>query len=62
MTQPRAGSIRYTDDSGTVHVAHPREIMYSTVTMLATEFWCEDKGCWLPIFDDLDEPALDAQP
>lgn len=45
---PRAGAVRYTDADGVEHRANPHDMTYSTVTMLATEFWdgAEWKRIW----------------
>lgn len=40
------------EESGTWRCANPHDPMYSTVTMLATEYWV--RGVWLPIDHDLD--------
>lgn len=48
--KPRAGALRYSkDDGGEWVCANPHDPLYSTVTMLATEYWDED---WKKIRDD----------
>lgn len=42
--EPRAGALRYTDTDGVEHYANPGDPLFSTVTMLATEFWSEGAG------------------
>ena len=36
---PRPGAVRYTDDDGVEHYANPHDMMFSTVTMLAEDYW-----------------------
>lgn len=49
---PREGALRYKDpDTGEWHSANPGDTMYSTVTMVASEFWTRATG-WVPIFSD----------
>jgi hypothetical protein len=36
---PRAGALRYLDNDGKYIAANPHDLLFSTVTMLATEFW-----------------------
>ena len=53
---PHAGAVRYQDpETGEWRCANPRDLMFSTVTMMATEFWAEDRG-WVKIFEE-DEGA-----
>lgn len=46
---PRAGALRYQKETGEWICANPHDSLYSTVTMLATEYW-EDE--WKKIVDD----------
>jgi hypothetical protein len=39
LFKPRPGALRFTDAQGRVQEVNPRDMMYSTVSMLATEFW-----------------------
>lgn len=48
---PRPGALRYKDADGEWQYANPHDLMFSTVTMSATEYWREHLG-WTPIFDD----------
>lgn len=48
----REGSIRYQDETGLWHVAEPNSPMFSTVSLIATEYWCTQTGTWKPIFDN----------
>ena len=52
--QPRPGAVRYQDADGNWHCANPRDLLFSTVTMLATHFWTGDD--WQPIWSDDDLP------
>lgn len=47
--KPRPGAVRYKRDGEWV-MANPRDPFFSTVTMLATEFW--DGLAWRPIWED----------
>lgn len=53
--KPRAGALRYQDTpDGPWTTANPGDLMFSTVTMLATEYWNGTE--WEPIYtDDEDE-------
>jgi hypothetical protein len=53
---PRPGALRYKDDSGEWRCANPHDITYSTVTMLATEYWTPDSG-WIKIYNDVTEDS-----
>jgi hypothetical protein len=49
---PQPGAVRYFDEErNTWQCANPRDMMFSTVTMLATEYWADS---WRPIFDNAD--------
>lgn len=50
MEGPRPGTLRYQDDEGEWHYASPRDALYSTVTMCATEYW--DGERWALIWED----------
>ena len=53
MTTPRGGALRYQrEDTGEWVVANPRDPLYSTVTMCATEYW--DGEAWRPIWPEDD--------
>lgn len=61
--QPRPGALRYPDASqpGGWNCANPGDMWFSSVTMMATEFWSPGVG-WRPIHaepDDLSPPAAD---
>ena len=45
--EPRPGALRYVDALGEMHVANPHDLTYSTVSMLAREFW--DGEQWVPV-------------
>lgn len=49
--EPRPGALRYKDANGQWQHANPRDLMYSTVTMLATEYW-EPQCGWKLIHKD----------
>lgn len=49
---PHAGALRYKDVTGEWVYTNPHSPMYSTATMLATEYW--GGSAWLPIFEDGD--------
>ena len=47
------GTLRARRPDGTYMIASPHDMMYSTVTMLATDYWKD--GSWHPIYpDDVD--------
>lgn len=48
---PRDGALRYQDTDGKWHCANPRDVTYSTITMMATEYWTVEKG-WVKIFEE----------
>lgn len=50
--QHRPGTLRYQDQSGTWQVTAPHSPMYSTATMLATEYWDSKTEQWKPILWD----------
>lgn len=53
MTIPRPGSLRFKDpNTGAWVEVGPHNPMYSTATMIATEYWNAEAQEWLPIFDD----------
>lgn len=52
-----AGALRYRNEEGFWNYANPGDSLYSTVTMVATQYWSEEKG-WLPIYEEQD--GLDA--
>lgn len=47
-----AGALRFKDDEGLWHIAEPRNALYSTVSMLATERWDVELKQWVPLFED----------
>jgi hypothetical protein len=51
---PRLGALRFKDERGDWCSANPRDPLYSTITMLATEVYSEEG--WLKIYED-DEDA-----
>lgn len=51
---PRPGALRYQDvETGEWLYANPHDVLYSTVTMFATEYWTTDHG-WVKIFEEDD--------
>jgi hypothetical protein len=48
---PRPGAMRFKDKDGEWVCANPGDVMFSTVTMMATEFWDTPRG-WVQIFPD----------
>lgn len=50
---PRSGALRYVREDGSVIAANPGDAMYSTVTMVATEYYAND--AWHPIMTEDDE-------
>lgn len=52
----RPGALRYKSADGVWVVTEPRDSMYSTATMVATEWWDSKQQKWRPIIDD-DEDA-----
>ena len=53
LNQPfAAGALRYKDEDGYWRVTEPHDPMYSTATMVATEWWDSKAEEWRPIFDD----------
>ena len=46
------GTLRARDEQGKWMVAKPHDPMYSTVTMIATEFWDAEAQNWRPIHED----------
>ncbi len=48
----RAGAVRAKAEDGTWQVAEPHDPWYSTVTMVATEWWDQSLAGWRPIFED----------
>ena len=54
---PNPGAIRYTDPNGVVHEANPGDRLFSTVLMLASEYW--DGKQWAPIEDGMVSSMLD---
>lgn len=46
---PRPGALRFLDDNGVYQCANPRDPLYSTVSMIASEYYSE--GEWKPILD-----------
>ena len=59
MSEPRAGSLRYKGSDGQWIVASPHASLYSTATMVATEYWDPKTQEWWPILppDEDDEGA-----
>lgn len=53
----RPGTLRYFDAEGVERRASPGDALYSTVTMVATEFWDVTRGEWRAIL-----PAEDKDP
>jgi hypothetical protein len=50
-----AGTIRYRRDGEADYtVCSPHNVMYSTATMLATEYWDVARKEWVKIFEDDD--------
>ena len=49
---PRPGAVRFKDGNGGWQCANPHDLLYSTVTMSAREYWDELRGEWVPIFSD----------
>lgn len=49
--QPRPGALRYKDEAGEWQYVNPQDPLFSTVTMVATEYWNPAAG-WVPIFED----------
>lgn len=47
---PRPGALRFRDESGDWVCANPGDPLFSTVTMLATDYYKEDVG-WTRIFE-----------
>lgn len=45
------GTLRAKDEQGKWMVASPQDPTYSTMTMIATEFWDVENQNWMPIFD-----------
>ena len=54
-----AGALRHKAEDGNWHVTEPHDLMYSTATMLATEYWDTKRGEWRKIFEDDDAPRKD---
>ena len=53
LNQPfSAGALRYKDADGHWTVTEPHHPMYSTTTMLATEWWDSKTEEWRKIFDE----------
>lgn len=50
MNEPRPGAMRHTREDGTQAVANPRDPLYSTLTMVAQEYY--DGKQWAPIWPD----------
>lgn len=48
---PRPGALRYQDYNGEWLCCNPRDSLYSTVTMFATEMWQTELG-WVNIYDE----------
>lgn len=55
LTQPRHGAVAYFDTSGERQEFNPHDPMFSTATMLATQYWTGD--CWQDIFVETAEEA-----
>lgn len=55
--KPRIGAMRYTDSNGVIVSANPNDWAFSTVTMIATE-WYDEDGTWKAITSDLDRPKV----
>lgn len=53
---PRPGALRCKDADGNWIAANPRDLLYSTVTMTATQYWREESG-WTDIYDKDDTDA-----
>jgi hypothetical protein len=49
---PRPGAVRYFKHQDVI-AANPGDLMFSTVTMSATEYWAGTE--WKPIFDEGEE-------
>lgn len=45
------GTLRARDEQGKWMVASPQDPTYSTMSMIATEFWDVENQNWMPIFD-----------
>ncbi len=48
----RPGALRHKDADGVWVVTEPRDAMYSTATMVATEFWDFASQQWRVIFEE----------
>jgi hypothetical protein len=55
----KVGSLMYVDGEGKQQIAQPHDPMFSTVTMLATHYWKEDR--WKPIYEDAQSIAQGEQ-
>lgn len=49
---PRPGAMRYKTEEGEWMCANPGDLMFSTVTMFATEYWKGSDAGWTPIFEE----------
>jgi len=54
-TQPRGGTLRYTDAAGEVRLAEPGSMWYSTLTMVAQEVYSEEDHQYHKIYDEADD-------
>lgn len=50
-TTIRPGTVR-ANLGGKLRAYSPHDALYSTATMVATEFWCEETKTWRPIWED----------
>ena len=48
----RPGALRYKSQDGLWVVTEPHDAMYSTATMVATEWWDVTSQAWRPILED----------
>lgn len=52
------GTLRYTAEDGTVFITRPRDPLYATTTLLATEYWSPTASAWISLnVDDADHTS-----
>lgn len=56
--KPRPGALRAMREDGTYGCANPGDALFSTVTMVATEYYTLGRG-WVKIFDDEEQKNAD---
>jgi hypothetical protein len=58
---PAPGSVRYFREDGECIVTSPRDPLYSTALMCASEYWSETSGTWVSVLGSEPEAMSDGK-